>query len=51
MSVLLEWLVKNIATLRASGDSWQLVLHGGADGRIAREVKMTGELLPSKRHK
>ena len=49
IKVILEWIVKNLPSLRASGYNWQLVLHGGADGRVTREVKTTGDLVAPRR--
>lgn len=44
--LVLEWLAKLLPGLRASGDNWQIVLHGGRGGDVLREVKTTGTLLP-----
>lgn len=42
-------LIKELGQLMASGENWQIVLHGGRGGDVVMEVKRTRKLLPTQR--
>lgn len=49
VKIVLDWLAKTLPSLRNSGDNWQITLHGGNQGNVQREIKIVGQLLPTRK--